>query len=218
MWTQDWGSLIWGGAFVPLPVPVLGPLGWILLGVLLGVIGALYPRAFSRTGAGVALLVLVTIPLAAIAAQIALPHTFVNGTTADATEVNANFAALEAESNDQDARISDLEGPAFVSDWIAVGRDDQVIVDHDLGLIPTRVSVQVASTATPSVVHVAGYVWQNLDGEGGRGTIATDLTATSVKIRTGRAANCSVFDTYHSNAGSNRICIGNGYARVIVWE
>jgi hypothetical protein len=38
-----------------------------------------------------------------------VPYFFVNGTTADATEVNANFTTLVNESNAQDGRIGVLE-------------------------------------------------------------------------------------------------------------
>jgi hypothetical protein len=48
----------------------------------------------------------VAIPLAADAATIFVPYTFVNGTVADATEVNANFNTLVLESNAQDSRIT----------------------------------------------------------------------------------------------------------------
>jgi hypothetical protein len=44
-----------------------------------------------------------------LADPIVIPHTFDNGTTADADEVNANFDTLAIESNDQDFRILDLE-------------------------------------------------------------------------------------------------------------
>ncbi len=46
---------------------------------------------------------------ASYAATISVPYKFVNGTIADADEVNANFDVLEMESNDQDARIGALE-------------------------------------------------------------------------------------------------------------
>jgi hypothetical protein len=57
-------------------------------------------------------LVLAVLGVAAVsyAAQISMPYTFVNGTIADATEVNANFGVLVAESNAQDLRIAALEG------------------------------------------------------------------------------------------------------------
>ena len=43
------------------------------------------------------------------ATSIFVPHDFVNGTTADADEVNENFDTLVTESNDQDTRINSLE-------------------------------------------------------------------------------------------------------------
>jgi hypothetical protein len=76
---------------------------------------AIRPRAVLRRLLGnprvrIGLVVAVAaIPLAAYAAQISVPYDFVNGTVADATEVNANFDALEAESNGQDNRITTVE-------------------------------------------------------------------------------------------------------------
>ncbi len=46
----------------------------------------------------------------ASAVQVVLPHTFVDGTVALASQVNENFGTLAAESNAQDLRIAALEG------------------------------------------------------------------------------------------------------------
>lgn len=46
---------------------------------------------------------------AAFADQVEVPHQFVAGATARASEVNANFSALAQESNAQDLRINALE-------------------------------------------------------------------------------------------------------------
>ncbi len=68
--------------------------------------------SLKRTSAVRRLLVvaLVGIPMAAYAATISVPNTFLNGTIADADAVNANFDTLVTESNDQDSRISAVEG------------------------------------------------------------------------------------------------------------
>ena len=62
-----------------------------------------------------ALLAAIFVPFAAWAAQVTMPHVFVNGTPADATEVNANFDTLVAESNDQDLRLQSIEGTTSTS-------------------------------------------------------------------------------------------------------
>jgi len=46
--------------------------------------------------------------------QVSVPHIFVNGQSADANEVNANFSVLADESNDQDQRIDSLESGGVV--------------------------------------------------------------------------------------------------------
>ncbi len=63
-------------------------------------------RPLLRFGA---LLALAIAPLAVYAAQVIGLTTFVNGTVADADEVNANFTAAATAVNDNDGRISTLE-------------------------------------------------------------------------------------------------------------
>jgi hypothetical protein len=102
MWGEDWLTMIWGG----IPLPMMGPLGWTLLvGALAGAAVVLYPRPLSKTKTSVVLLVIAIVPLVAIA-QVTLPHTFSNGTVADADEVNANFDAVVTELDTQDARLT----------------------------------------------------------------------------------------------------------------
>ena len=57
----------------------------------------------------VLLLVLLFVPSAG-GGQVPALTTFTNGTTADADEVNANFEAIRAAVNDNDTRITTLEG------------------------------------------------------------------------------------------------------------
>ena len=67
------------------------------------------PTRLPTPPRGAVALLLLAIPLAAYAATIAVPNKFVNGTTADADDVNDNFETLVLESNDQDARLTALE-------------------------------------------------------------------------------------------------------------
>jgi hypothetical protein len=71
--------------------------------------GVLRHLLASPRGRLVLVVAVVAIPLAAYATQISVPYTFVNGTPADATEVNANFSTLVSESNAQDSRLAALE-------------------------------------------------------------------------------------------------------------
>ena len=65
-------------------------------------------RPLLRFGALLALALAIP-PLAVYAAQVIGLTTFVNGTVADADEVNANFTAVATAVNDNDGRISTLE-------------------------------------------------------------------------------------------------------------
>jgi hypothetical protein len=88
MWGLNWGQMIWGQA---TPVPAMGFWGVLLLGAVLGALAVRQLRAGrSRLVGGVALGLALLVPISARA----LPFTFTNGTVADATQVNANFAAL----------------------------------------------------------------------------------------------------------------------------
>jgi hypothetical protein len=78
---------LWGGG---TPVPALGFWGALALGCLLGVCGVLVLRNKRRLAAATVVLGLL-VPLTAIAA---VPFVFTNGQIADATQVNADFAAL----------------------------------------------------------------------------------------------------------------------------
>jgi hypothetical protein len=57
---------------------------------------------------------LVLFSLAAFAGDVTIPNTFTAGTTAKAAEVNANFAAVEAAVDDNDARIDTLVSTAAI--------------------------------------------------------------------------------------------------------
>ena len=92
MWGEQWGTMIWGGFTGVLTVSVpIGPAALIILGFLLG-ISALKWQS-SRVSKLFIVSLAMGLPLLVVATT--LPHQFVNGTVADADEVNANFSALE---------------------------------------------------------------------------------------------------------------------------
>lgn len=92
MWgSSTWGQMVWGGTVVPsLP---LGMLVVLMLACFLAGGYFLHPTRHDQRNTIVALL-LSAIPLSVGA--VTLPYAFTNGTIADATQVNANFAAVAA--------------------------------------------------------------------------------------------------------------------------
>jgi hypothetical protein len=92
MWGLNWGQMVWGQAQAAA-VPAVGFWGVIVLAAALGAWGVRRLRGpRPRVVASVALVLALLVPISARA----LPFTFTNGTVADATQVNANFAAVVA--------------------------------------------------------------------------------------------------------------------------
>jgi hypothetical protein len=81
--------MVWGQAAA---VPALSFWLALLLGVALAVVGAKRMRGAPPRKVWIVGLLALLVPVSAWA----LPYTFTNGTVADATQVNANFAALAA--------------------------------------------------------------------------------------------------------------------------
>lgn len=109
-WGENWSEMIWGIGEVP--VPSLETWGLVLLPAVFLAIGVIAMAKRPRTRLTLLMLIAVAVPLTAYAGTVAVPNTFVNGTAADANEVNENFETLETESNDQDTRLDSLEGGA----------------------------------------------------------------------------------------------------------
>ena len=102
-WGENWGEMTWG--VTSIPVPMLNGWGLLLLSVALLAVASLTISKRRRARMTLVMLVALALPLAAYAATISLPNTFVNGTPANANEVNANFDTLVLESNSKDSRI-----------------------------------------------------------------------------------------------------------------
>ncbi len=96
MWGELWGSMIWGGAAVPLMSP--GGL-MLLMGAILAIGVAMRRRHARWAVLALAALVLV-VPIAADTDTLFGLIDFTNGTIADANDVNANFDAVETEVTD----------------------------------------------------------------------------------------------------------------------
>lgn len=101
-WGDLWGAMTWG----PAIVPGLEPGGLVLLGIALGVVATVaLQRGHARNLALGLALVCIALPVALQA--LTLPNTFVNGTVADADEVNANFDAVR----------TSIEGGPDITRW-----------------------------------------------------------------------------------------------------
>jgi hypothetical protein len=127
MWGQSWGQMIWGQAAV---VPAVGFWGAMLLGAALGAWGVRRLRGPRPRVVGTIVLCLaLLLPISARA----LPFTFTNGTVADATQVNANFAAVVAAQSigpTTSSNMIDLE-PSGACPQSSSGIALQLFIDHN---------------------------------------------------------------------------------------
>lgn len=90
MWGANWGEMTWGGGVASATTVPISAWALVTLGVVIGVIGTLASR--NRSMRVFSIMIVSLLP--ALAVALALPHTFTNGTIADANQVNANFSAI----------------------------------------------------------------------------------------------------------------------------
>lgn len=173
MWGQDWGAMIWGTG---VAVPVMGPLGWIILGALMGVTAVRVRSPLSRTKLSVALIVGIVVPLAAIA-QVTLPNAFSNGTVADADQVNANFEAILGDTARYHLVLDSADPPLAIPAAIT----DQLCKDHD-GCELLLVKVEPGSVGSPAFM-AAPTVRMYIDDSGPLDSWI--IPATSNPVRSG---------------------------------
>jgi hypothetical protein len=126
MWGQTWGQMIWGKQ-TAAAVPALPGGMLLLLAGLLMFVGYRMGRRqrAPRWMAGAIGLAVALVPVAIVHATstFGVPFTFSNGTVADATQVNQNFAAVATEMN------SLRNQTAVTTECDFHGRASNVIVD-----------------------------------------------------------------------------------------
>jgi hypothetical protein len=167
MWGQQWGEMIWGTA---TRVPVFGAGGALLLvGFLLGV-GATRLPPGGRRKAGFAVLSMI-LALSLSAWAVTIPNVFVNGTVADAGQVNANFTALK-DAVDAGMPITFYRRSAVIP---IAGQATVATLSLPVGTYLLQAKVRFRATAT--VTSDAACVFQRSDGTSFG---ATDATASDV--------------------------------------
>lgn len=122
MWGENWNEFFWGGGTTlgaPVATVPISGAALLILGIVIGAIGARLARRQSSRLLMMALVI--GYPIAALA--ITLPHTFVNGTLADAEQVNANFDAIVTAIDDNPplTSIDGLTGGTLSSDVVVTG-------------------------------------------------------------------------------------------------
>jgi len=176
MWGELWNQMIWGGGAA---VPLFSTWGIVAL-LMASVLGGIWfhdqeRRAWAiRLGIGLVLMAPVV--------GYAVPHLFVNGTVADADEVNNNFADLEA-------RIAALETGAvgYDSGMVAVGTNQNVDFVHGLGTTSLVVSLYFSPVNATDGRHYgpAPLSWREHNPERVAGVTIESVTTTTLRLRTG---------------------------------
>ncbi|MEM8496388.1 MAG: hypothetical protein AAF542_00105 [Pseudomonadota bacterium] len=97
--------------------------------------------------------ILVAIATLALAEPIEVPNTFVPGTRAVAAEVNENFQAIAAESNQNDARLTALEAnqSGSIADQLVCIAADNL---HDWARVPPIIASCVRKSDPTNVLNM----------------------------------------------------------------
>jgi hypothetical protein len=176
MWGLSWDQMVWGQGQAAA-VPAAGFWGSMLLAVALGAWGvrrlsAPRPRLIGTIALGLALLM----PISARA----LPFTFTNGTVADATQVNANFAAVVANQGLAPTASSNLidltqsggcprssSGTTLGNAVGSNGTGSAFSIASGQTLVLTTLSVQFMAGASSANHGISAQFWRFNSGGGG---------------------------------------------------
>jgi hypothetical protein len=199
MWGQSWGQMIWGA---PTAVPAVEFWGVVLLAALLGSLGvrrlrSARPRLMGMTALAVALLVPIT--------ARAVPFTFTNGTVADATQVNANFAAVSGLAPAGSSNLVDL-----VSNGPCVGAVGAVQLGLRIGpdAIGNAFSVPAGQTLVLTTVNVSLTLGDGQAGRAIRVTIGRDnglIAFSTIDVRT------VTLDAHGAGSAEVSLGVGSGF-------
>jgi len=158
-WGENWGTMVWGES---LSVPSLPGIGLIALAIGLAATAA-WLLGKRRLALGLPVLLVVVASTAT-----AVPNTFVNGTVADADEVNENFNSLEAQIAALQAQLDALHG--FILRFEACA-DGLTVADRATGLLWER------KTTDGSVHDVSNTFTWSSTGSAADGTAYTVFLA-----------------------------------------
>lgn len=143
------------------------------------------------------------------AAQVVLPHVFVNGQIADADEVNLNFDALAQESNAQGLRLNSLESNLGDVTAVTAGNgllggglagaltleiDDRTVQLRVAGICPADTAIRQVTASGNVVCEPVGDITavnarNGLDGGGTSGAVDLSIDTSYVQRRV--SGNCA---------------------------
>ena len=202
-WGENWGTMYWRSSTAP--VPGLDVLGVGLLVALLMAASAGILRKWRPASGLPLLLVVLAIPLAVAAGTLTVPSIFVNGTVADADQVNASFDAVKTQVNDNDSRITTAQSAA---DAAAAGHT----VDTNTQLTPAEVAAAAAAQGFVTGAHTTDTNTQ-LDQAAVDAFVANNGFADAVEVNARLTALEAMFLTTDAcPAGYN--AVEDGYIKL----
>ncbi len=106
--------------------------------------------------------------------------------------------------------------PDYDSGWFTIhySTANDVAKTHSLGVVPRQVQVYV-STDSGTTAHLAGWQWHHGEAPG-RGTVVTNITSTTLRVKCGTESAAGCYDTY--GMGGTRVYFSSGKARVLCWK
>ena len=180
-WGENWGTMFWQSSTTPVPgLDVLGV--GVLVALLMAASAGLLRKWRPASGLPL-LLVVLAIPLAVVAGTLKVPNDFVNGTQADADQVNANFYAVEDAVNDNDARITTAQSAA-----------DAAAAGHTTNTDTQLTNAEVAAAATAEG-FVTGPHTINTDNQLSEAQVVTFVANNGFGLAADISANSTVNST-----------------------
>ncbi len=194
-WGENWGTMFWQSSTTP--VPGLDVLGVGVLVALLMAASAGVLRKWRPASGLPLLLVVLAIPLAVVAGTLTVPNDFVNGTQADADQVNANFDAVETAVNDNDARITTAQSAA-----------DAAAAGHTTNTDTQLTNAQVAAAAAAEG-FVTGAHTINTDNQLSEAQVLTFVANNGYGLAVDISANSTVNSTQSGDIAALQAQIGD---------
>ncbi len=165
MWNELWGQMKWQQAAASVPAG-----SWLFALLLAFMLGLVAQRLLARSSVGSRSLIIgglgLLLMMVAGVAHAVVPFTFVNGTTADAGQVNQNFAALDSAIAAVRANVNAGSSVIDETQWHARGSVVSFASGTGGAILNTGTdSILVGPTHVPGGAHITSVVFAVRDSD-----------------------------------------------------